>query len=216
MPAKRKFPPKKPAPDSGFKWGNALSVASKALMVANQVSRLMNVEMKKATVQETTDSLSTTANSMGTLTSIVQGDGKEARDGNSILIKSIQLRYFAYGHASARVTAIRILLVRDLQQVADTVPSMSDVLEQDNCTSYLNPDTVGRFKILYDKVHVLNDNSSQQVYKEIYLPCSYHVRYNGTAAADIQKGGIYLYGVSTEATNTATVKWSARLTYVDN
>ena len=69
---------------------SALSAASKALTVAYGVKKLINVERKAHTLNITTSPA--TAGSVIGLSQIAQGDTFGERNGNSILVKSIQLR----------------------------------------------------------------------------------------------------------------------------
>ncbi|WP_445779126.1 hypothetical protein, partial [Shewanella sp.] len=45
---------------------------------------------------------------------------------------------------------------------------------------------------------------------------AHHVKWNGTTASEIKKGGMYMLLLSDEATNTPTCVYNTRLSYYDN
>lgn len=196
--------------------GGILSKASKALSVAYAVKRLVNVEYKHADISPQTSTPSSTPITPGMLNGIAQGDGVSARDGNSIKMTSLYLRYYASINASATNTQLRFVIVKDNQQVSDTSPSWSDVFTSTSTVSHLNVNTLGRFSILRDVVLDLNDVSNPNCSGEIYLKLNDHCRYNGTASTDMQKNGIYIMMVSSESTNTPSLLWTSRVNYIDN
>lgn len=149
------------------------------------------------------------------LTGIAQGDTLATRTGNSILCKGVYLRLLFSKHASATFTQIRVVLVRDNQQISDTSPSYTDVFDASSTFGRVNPNTAGRFSILYDKMIVLSSQRdfSQQV---IYRKMLKHIKYNGTADTDIQKGGLYLMYLTNEATNVPSLTYTSRVYYHDN
>ena len=158
----------------------------------------------------------TTSGSSHNITAIAVGDTISTRTGNSILMKSIAWRYCLEINASATRTQVRILIVKDLQQGADTNPTMAQVLENVAVDSLLNIASLGRFTILKDETILLDNVNRSQVFRKGYYPMSHHVRYNGTASTDIQKGGIYVMYMSNEATNFPTLDAEYRVSFYDN
>lgn len=191
-----------------------MQLARSAYKGVRYLKGLVNAEKKKF---DSSDSyaIGTTAVSRH-FTGIAQGDGDNSRDGNSILCKGLSLRGLLTIHASAGNTQVRLVIVMDKQQVADSLPTMANVLAGNSIQSFLNKDTVGRFQILYDKVHLLDNNTRTQQFVKIWLPIDKHIRYNGTTSGDIQKNGLHIVQVSNEATNTPTITWTSRVYYYDN
>jgi len=112
--------------------------------------------------------------------------------------------------------AVRILVVRDTQQIADTAPSGSDLFETTGPFSLINNQTAGRFKILYDKVWT-QDNSIPLEPIKFTVKNSHHVRFNGTSTTDPQKGGVWLMVVSNKpSTNQPVLAGSYRVCFYDN
>lgn len=155
------------------------------------------------------------------LSAIAQGDGEHARTGNSVLAKYLTLRGKLVMHGSASSTLVRMLVVRDTQQVGDTSPALSAVLDAastNQCLAPMNADTKGRFSKLYDRTFCLDTDRPSSVFK-INLKLGKrgsHIRFNGTASSDIQRGGLYFMIVSDEATNQPTYVKFYRLAYHDN
>lgn len=192
-----------------------LSTASKALSVAYAVKRLVNVEKKKHTIQYSTTP--STSGSLQAASQIAQGDSEIQRDGNSVKATLFSLNYTLTQHASATATFARVMMIRDNQQIADTTPAVIDVLQSpSDINSFLNPSTVGRFTIFYDQIHALSSNGNHTVSKRVNIPMQSHIRFNGSASTDVQKGGLYILQLSSEATNAPTLNGTLRVAYVDN
>lgn len=149
-------------------------------------------------------------------TTIAQGDDVGDRNGNSILVKGLFGRLSFDKHASATSTYIRVIFFREDQQVADTAPGVTDVLETSAFDSALNLDTRGRFKILKDMVVTLDSAKNTNAFKKFNIVINKHMKFNGSANTDIQKGGLYMLMISNEATNTPTIGAKVRISYHDN
>lgn len=219
MPYPRKLVPVAPG---GSTWSSYMSSAKDYGLLAlaayrgvKYLSGLVNSEKFKL---DTTVSVNPD-NSSGSvihLTGAASGDTDSSRTGNSIFVRSLYCRFRIDKHASATNTNVRILLVVNKQQVADTAPAITDVLESVDTTAPLNNATVGRFSILWDRTFNVNSVSQPTYNTQLYKPMKLHCRYNGTAGTDIQKNGIYLLIFSNEATNTPAVNGLFRVSYHDN
>ena len=111
----------------------------------------------------------------------------------------------------------KVLILRDEQQVSDTAPTVSDILDTVSTLAPLNSNTVGRYKIL--KSAFFHTSNARDTVKEMnwYLPMQHHIRYNGTTNTDVQKGGLYMLLLSDQAVGTApTIFYNFRLSYHDN
>lgn len=147
------------------------------------------------------------------------GDTYADRTGNSVFARSLNIKGVASWNPSVTTGTqmLRLACVQDNQQIGDTNPSYTDVYEAASSVAHLNPATVGRFKILYDKTIPLSAQVPLVPY-EINLPMRHHVRFNGTGNTDIQKGALYfsqiagIQGGSTGPTNS----YRARLSFHDN
>ena len=150
------------------------------------------------------------------LTAIAQGDEIDDRTGNSIFVRGITWRFCLELHASATATQVRMVLVKDNQQGADSAPSWTTVFSSAAIDSLLNIQTLGRFTILKDKTYLLDAVNRRQIFEKGFYPMKYHVRFNGTTSSDIQKNGLYLMYMSNEATNTPTLDGVWRTNFYDN
>ena len=158
----------------------------------------------------------TTAGDGVALSALAQGDGIQDRSGNSVLAKKVYIRASLQLHASATRSAFRVAIVRDEQQVGDSTPPYEQCFSPGGgVLSALNSANIGRFSILYDRTYVVDSDTPLKMV-EVTVPLNHHLRFNGGASTDIQKGGVYMLVCSSEATNCPTFTYRARLMYHDN
>ena len=176
---------------------------------------MINVEKKLHSLTASINPSST--GTITHVTQIAQGDGQGNREGNSIKTTYFGFRGRCSLNASASNTFLRVMLIRDTQQQSDTTPAISDVLENVSVSSFLNPETLGRYTVLFDQTYSLESaGSTGSRTIEFNKKLNSHVRFNGSAAGDIQKGGLFLIFLSDHPTNTPGLAYEARLRYVDN
>lgn len=197
---------------------SAKDLAIKAIKNANRIRKLINVERKK--FDSSSSAMVVDTGSVIALSNIAQGDSDGDRDGFSLLTQGLLARLWMTGNNNDNATVLRILFFVDNQQVGDTAPSITDVLESSAPTAPLNNATVGRFRILSDDVYALNNQVSGtgvEKFAKMYFPINHHIRFNGTAGTDIQKGGVYMGVLSNNASpNGPNLNYYCRLTYTDN
>ncbi len=222
MPYRRKYVKRRYRKGSSAPWYkkkySPMEIASKAYSGVKALRKLVNVEFKKFDLSNSGNTIDLTG-SVNHLSGIAQGDTVSSREGNSILAKSLLFRGHLARHASASTTIVRFLIVRDNQQIADTTPGMTDVLDPTVSTlifAPLNDVNVGRFTVLHDQTIRLDDATGTLKTFDIYIPMNKHIRYNSTASTDIQRNGLYAMWCSNEGTNLPTNVGFSRLTYVDN
>lgn len=190
-------------------------IANAAWSGVKQIRQLINVEKFKFDVGPQTSSPTTTP-VIADFTAIAQGDGLSARTGTSILVHTVTVKGALAINGSATVSFFRLILVRDTQQVGDTAPAYTDVMETASTVALLNKNTPGRFQLLFDQLYVLGSASTQSIPINFHVTVQKHTKYNGTGSSDIQKGGIYMMMVSSEATNAPAFTYHGRLCYYDN
>lgn len=182
------------------------------------LQEVVNVEVKQLTTEGTINP--STSGTIVHLSALTQNDTQSGREGNSVKTKFLGLRATSKNNASATSgIQTRVILFRDKQQVSDTSPSVSDVLSSDGdiTNAFLNPATVGRFQILWDKtIYTSADGAREQHHFKLNLTPKQHIRFNGTASSDIQKGGLYMLVASDQPTNTPTFVYTVNLKYFDN
>lgn len=191
-------------------------MASSALRGVSYLRGLVNSEKYKYDT-----SVSITATSTGVLhnlTTVAVGDGDNSRTGNSIFVRGLSIQGNTSRNASGTYPdgqVVRIMLVKDGQQISDTAPQVTDILETASVNSFLNSDTVGRFTVLWNKKYKLDTQNPNQLIK-YNKTLWHHVRYNGTSGSDIQKGGLYLLIISNESVYGPAMGLQCRLSYHDN
>lgn len=193
---------------------NAMQLASAAWRGLRYVKGLVNSELLNVTYNA--DATPSSSGSIVHLSAIAVGDGSGNRTGNSIFVRKVYGQFNIKQHATAAYTSYRLMVVIDKQQVGDTSPGVTDILEAARVTSFLNPAEYGRFTVLWDKKFQTEDNGRETKMVKFYKNLRHHCRYNGTAASDIQRGGIYLLMLSDQATNTPTVSYDVKFCYHDN
>lgn len=195
----------------------AKSLAIKALKNVRYIKGLVNSEMYSI-IQSGSSGLNVGSSPwVLNLTGISMGDQKDQRTGNSVLLRNIYCRFQFLNHSSATATCIRMMLVLDTQTVADeSTLSTTDILESNSTLSSLSTTTAGRFKVLKNYFFVLNNQGNTSKVITLNKPMYHHIRYNGTASADIQKGAIFLIAFSDQSSNTPTLWYNTKIKYHDN
>ncbi len=197
-----------------------VSDASKALKIALNVRRLINVEYKFIDTITTSLGVSTTP-SIIQLSNISQGDTTITRDGSQLKVLSIQWSYFVAQNANAVQSTLRCMLIKD-KQTNQAIFAAGDVLSnittQNALNSPYNRDNRKRFTILYDKVHSFSDNGQKSFHYGQKFSQEQILRYDGNAGdiTDLTQTSYALLLVSTEATNTPGFTSFIRLNFVDN
>lgn len=206
MRSKYKRPYKKPG---------ALKVAKKALKLAKAATP--ELKYNDNTLATTPFTITPTV-PLFHLSNIAQGDDTFERDGNAVIGKRFTLKASLTSlHASVVSSVIRLVAVMDNQQISDTLPAWSDIFSSQSVHSPYKPDAAGRFKVLKDSVYLLDalQNINKEIRWSVRIPANRVIRYNGVAATDIQKNGVYIYGMVDSATGAASMLGQARLFFRD-
>lgn len=215
MPYKRRYT-KRSRLSPGRKFGNNVGdVARAAYNGVVAIKKLINVEHHKHDTNVTGSQISNTG-AIFSLTDVAQGDGQGERSGDSILCQSMFSRTTVTISPSAVTTCLRYIIFQDKQQISDSEPAVTDVLQTASCLSPLNEITVGRFKILHDTLYTVQDNGVAIRFTKMFKELNTHVRFNGSAGSDHQKNTIYLLALSDQATNKPILASHIRLNYTDN
>jgi len=198
-------------------------LAHKAYRGVKYIKGLINVEKKFFDVAGTAQAISSTPLILN-LSNIATGDDYNQRDGNSILLQSLQWRIAMYANSAAVAHRIRIIVFRDNDQ-RGTDPAASDLLEVTGSNNIINSPLLHyvnqRFSVLSDKVYTLcinGDNYFRTVKKFMKMPQGTHIKYQSTAGADASnwEGALYALFVSVDVTNTPSMDYYFRLRFTDN
>lgn len=178
---------------------------------------LVNSEMYKFDVTESGTPVVSAGTYAVLLSPIAIGDGPSDRTGNSIFVRALNIHgQLIFNSSGSSPQFVRVAIVIDTQQVADTSASYTTLYNSSTYNSHVNVATAGRYKILYSRVFELDNVNNLSRMMNINIPMRHHVRFNGTASTDIQKGGLYILASSSEATNGPTIKYESRLSFHDN
>lgn len=181
-------------------------------------------ELKFNDVAFVTDA--TTTGSVVSLNNFAAGDTNLLRDGNRIKMKSIQLRFTLENEALNQNNAVRMMIVYD-KQTNLTAPTIATAgtgpLDTITIQSLRQVATVSRFKILCDRVYVINSTSDtagalQIIHDEIFVKIpldSQDVAYGSGGATEPVSGGLYLmyFGNVAAGAGDVNVLGQARLRF---
>jgi len=180
----------------------AWKLARSAWKGIKYLKTLVNSEKNKFDMQPyaagTVLNVPSVSTTMALISKFGEGSDEGQRIGYSIFMNGLLLQYnIRNASASPPVCSVRVLLVIDTQCGPDvTTLALSDVLSDVSNTgcieSALNSQSVGRYKIIYNKVHNMNAVFHTQATVKKYIKLMHHVRYNGSTSTDIQKGGLYV------------------------
>lgn len=202
-------------------WSRAYNARFSMKDVARELWRLkglVNSEMLKKDVVFAPGTI--VQGSIVSIAAIAQGDTDSARTGNSIFCRSYNLNgSITHNTTGQNNQVVRVSVVQDNQQIGDTSPTYTDIYESSSPYAHLNSDTVGRFKVLWSRTYTVNNYDKNNAMVKINVPMRHHVRYNGTTANDIQKGGLFLC-LSCDEVGAAglfpSFQGESRLSYHDN
>lgn len=192
------------------------STAKKALTVALMTRKLLNVEYK---IKDYNPGGSVNVTNVGTvvlLNGIATGDLETTRDGNSILLKSILLRYSITRHINNHGETWRVMLVQD-RQSNGVAPAVTDILETAHPLSPLNDKNTNRFNILHSRMGTFT-SSREDSTTDQFKKLDFHTKYIGADATQSSVGynGLYILYVGSHATEYPTINYRTRIRYIDN
>lgn len=198
---------------------SAMEIASKALSMAKYMKGMINCEKK----YHDTSGAPTPSDSgqIALVSGIPAGDDNTNRSGNSVLVRSLYVKF----RCSVNTTNtennqnIRLILFIDKQQNG-AAPTVSNILQTfggtNSIVSPLNLDMAPRFKVLYDKVFNLskldNTGNAGSVFKKLY----FHAKYTGTGGSDVFTNQIYHLLISDQPTNQPAITIYTRMGFYDN
>lgn len=137
------------------------------------------------------------------LNKIPQNTTEQGRIGRKCTIKNIFWRYRIYlaqqdaGATPPQIDTIRIIMYHDKQANGATAAGL-DILETNSVHAFRNLANIGRFTVLFDKVHVMNYNSLASdgagvvsaggIRQEhtMFKKCSIPIEFDNTAGAMVE------------------------------
>lgn len=182
-------------------------------------------ELKNASIDLAQTNI-TSSGAITHLTAISQNTTEVTRIGEDITVTKISIRGALSGQANIDPVTnnvpfyYRFFIVRDKQQVNDTVPAISDIFSSSNPVLALpSVSFADRFQFLWLSPVV----SNQQYQTGTRTLIANHdwfgtikVGYNGTASTDIQKNGIYFGILTSDTGSVVDFTGSARVVFTDS
>lgn len=196
--------------------GKTAATAYTALRVAKQVKNLINVEFKSHDkTQVLQDALDT--GTVVCLNEIPQGDTDNQRDGITSMLKSIDLKINCTNNANINTSIVRCILLIDHDNINDTLPNVTDIIQNATILSPKNRDNMTRFTFLWDKRFTLSGDGTEIKYAKYYKKCSKKMWWRDDAAEIPRKNALLLLWMSNRSTdNYPTFSYYSRLRYLDN
>ena len=166
------------------------------------------------------------------LTFITRGDASSQRDGNYVLLNRIELALI--GEANTTVVGnqtVRILIVRDKQQVYNTAPPTAEIFTTGFTVPHAQRHIAGmtRFQTLYDRFHILERKvtagptalfpSQKLIRIDLKFKKGQVIQYNGGIGSELHKDGIYLFCYTDTGAAPATEtnwNWEALVHFTDS
>lgn len=173
-------------------------------------------ELKRHDIGTTTVNPSSAGTTQIYLNGIAQGDTSITREGLIIRPKALAVKLLCSHNVSATTTHLRILIVRDKDFTGST-PSLGNILESVDTVSFKQHDKMSRYTIIRDINICLNNVSRNKIFKKVYIKLQGLMHYVGTGATagDGASNALFMYMISDQSTNTPTVEYTTRLTFVE-
>lgn len=193
---------------------NTLSKASR-LVMTKIAKRVVNAEAEpKHNTGSQVSFTAVQAGQMGLFCNVAQGDTETTRTGNVINALYANMKYHIKWDTAGVGGMVTCWLIQDMQQIADTTPTIADILQTTQVDALPNWNNRKRFKILSKKVFC-QDTAKAEIMTEFTQKLNFKISFNGSADTDIQKNGFYFLTVGNEAVNTPIVVVTKRLVYTD-
>lgn len=195
---------------------SAYELAGKAWTTAKYLKGLINVEFGKHDVTFD-DATITDTGEVQALTNIIQGDDVTNRHGLSVRGRHIICQGKVTPDSQAmRSTTVMLALVLDKQQPSGNSPTFDQIYAAATPWAFTSITQDGRFKILATTrmAFPVDDKTARNFV--LQAPINLKVRWNGPAADNIQKNGLYMIYISDEDMQQPTLDASARFSFTDN
>ena len=184
----------------------------------SMIASMVNSEVKYVDNAGAYTSVPNTGAVIATYTTMAQGLGDQARNGNSIKGKSISGKMYINKASTVASTGIRLMWILD-KECDGSIPSLSQILDNVDIVSSINKDYSKRYVILRDKLVALNDGGGQSRFQKFYFPTDFHVHFDGPTSAitDAKENQVFLFAVSDQPLASAPLVYHfGRFNYYDN
>lgn len=187
------------------------ATASKALGLVR--SLLRNREVKRHALGFTNNSVGTGGTIYG-LSDVSQGDTALLRDGNSMSVFKLDVRWAMIKHASDSASFVRIIIFHDRRQRAGIAPVVLDVLAEANPLAQFKFDNRTRWNIYLDVTGEVHTNAPS-VFGHYSRTINVKVDFTGAASTNILHNGFYVLVITDEATNLPLFQRTSEIRFND-
>jgi len=201
---------------------------SKKGNLVSQVRSLQRVvqsflpELKNTTVDLAQANFGT-AGTIQHITAVAQGNAENQRIGEDMTLKKLFIKGQITNMKTTSTTSVpvyyRFLVVRDKQQVNDTVPAIGDVVSAtDPVTAMPVVGFANRFQYVYVSPLICNNSTllgNQMGVVDHSWSGTVRVGFNGSNATDIQKNGFYFLILTSDDAGTVDFTGTCRVVFTD-
>ncbi len=176
---------------------------------------------KKAAFAGSTYNSTTTGVVIG-LTGLIEGFSNSQRVGRKVNPLSLYTTFdIVWNNAAPLDSGLRIMLVRDNRQIADTTPTLLEIFGTGTppLPEAYTGTNKGRFISIWDKLILDRSQAVGTPYRYILrkaVKLFGNWYYNGAGASDIEKNGLYIVMWYTSNTNLPSVTLASDLRFQDN
>jgi len=207
---------------------SARKAAFTALRKVKSVER--KIERKTAVTIDTgslnVNQANGTYNLNESIVGVATGDGRDHREGNKISPSSFKFHGDIIWHSLAGNDQwLRLVIVQDLRTIQGSGPTIfigdtdKDVIDNNGFLSEFNLQTRNRYRVLYNKHFKYNTakDIAEPVYFTGRIKLPKTVEYNGSAATDLSKNGVWAlaWGSTSATTTPIKLRLYGRMWYTD-
>ena len=194
-------------------WQNA----HRALVLAKHLKTLVNVEKKVVDITESGSTFSSSTAHVGNLNICAQGDTDLTRDGAQMKMIRTAIRGELLMNGSASGTIARIIICIKKDTSGSAPSNFGSLLTSNSTRAFYDRNRIYNFKILFDKTYSLSSDKPNVAFR-FAKKLQNVVRFDDVNAdvASIARNGLFILALSDQATNTPTIKYHNRVTFVDN
>lgn len=212
--------------DPFYRFSKGDSLAIKALKMAANVKKALNVEYKshnRYTTATITNAATWANTQMFCLNEIAQGDSGITHDGDTYKIVGISNKLGLTCDVTNGYARVRVMFFR-FKNPQGALPAQADLLDTTASNpplEFRNLDNVRSYEILHDRVYEVNNLASDDQatqYHTINIDREFKVRCSGVTAsyASISENSIWCMIVSDRGANQPTFQMNTRVRFVDN
>lgn len=193
-----------------------------AARAARSRSRAIKQEIKKQDIELKSGAVDSSAWIVDQVVQVAQGIAQNQRTGRTIFVKGVGIRGGCNHSGLGLVNQwIRVIIFVDRQQIADTKPLGTDVMNEatnaeNQVLTFLNREKTPRFKILYDRILQMSLTQVTGIVFKHWCPVNDTVGFNGVLSTDMENKHIFVMYRSTSIASAPNLNFIMRTHYTDS